>query len=66
VLSISADDADARIASGEIAMIWFGGSVSPQIIDDLYGVENIDELDVRMVNDIKTPDLDPDLSGISL
>lgn len=38
------------VANGEVAMIWFGGGVSPQIIDDLYGVESADELDVRMVS----------------
>ena len=36
-------------ANGEVAMIWFGGGVSPQIVDDLYGVESVDELDIRMV-----------------
>lgn len=36
-------------ANGEIAMIWLGGAVSPQIVDDLWGVENLEELDVRMV-----------------
>lgn len=36
-------------ANGEIAMLWLGSGVSPQIIDDLYGVENADELDIRMV-----------------
>ena len=35
--------------NGEIAMIWFGSAVSPQIIDDLYGVESAEELDIRMV-----------------
>jgi protein transport protein SEC24 len=30
-------------------MIWLGGAVSPQIIDDLWGVENVEELDIRMV-----------------
>ncbi len=30
-------------------MIWLGAAVSPQILDDLYGVENLDELDIRMV-----------------
>jgi protein transport protein SEC24 len=30
-------------------MIWLGNAVSPQIIDDLYGMESADELDVRMV-----------------
>lgn len=37
------------LANGEIAMIWFGSAVSPQIIDDLYGVESAVELDIRMV-----------------
>ena len=37
-------------ANGEVAMIWFGGAVSPQIIDDLYGVETVEELDIRMVS----------------
>ena len=41
--------ADACPANGEIAMIWFGGGVNPQVVDDLYGVETVDELDVRMV-----------------
>jgi hypothetical protein len=40
-------------------MIWFGSSVSPQIIDDLYGVENIDELDIRMVCSLQDPHARP-------
>lgn len=36
-------------ANGEIALVWLGSAVSPQVLDDLYGVENLDELDVRMV-----------------
>ncbi|KAI5477132.1 protein transport protein SEC24 [Pseudohyphozyma bogoriensis] len=36
------------IENGEIAIIWFGSSVSPQIIQDLYAVETLQELDVRM------------------
>ena len=31
-------------------MIWLGAAVSPQIVDDLYGTETIDELDTRMVS----------------
>ena len=31
-------------------MLWFGGAVSPQILDDLYGVDSIEDLDVRMVS----------------
>lgn len=30
-------------------MVWLGNAISPQIVDDLYGVESIDEVDVRMV-----------------
>lgn len=35
--------------NGEIAILWLGSSVSPQILQDLYAVENLEELDVRMV-----------------
>jgi protein transport protein SEC24 len=31
-------------------MIWLGGAVSPQIVDDLWGTDNVEELDVRMVS----------------
>lgn len=31
-------------------MIWLGGAVSPQILDDLWGVDSLEELDVRMVS----------------
>ena len=31
-------------------MIWLGGAVSPQIVDDLYGVESVEELDIRMAS----------------
>ena len=30
-------------------MLWLGSGVSPQIVDDLYGTDNLQELDVRMV-----------------
>jgi protein transport protein SEC24 len=33
-------------------MLWFGGAVSPQILDDLYGVDSIEDLDVRMVSHV--------------
>ena len=36
-------------------MIWLGGAVSPQIIDDLYGVESVEELDIRMVSSRRCP-----------
>jgi protein transport protein SEC24 len=39
-------------------MLWFGAGVSPQIIDDLYGVESMEELDIRMVSCF-----DPESSG---
>ena len=42
-------------ANGEIAMIWLGGGVSPQIIDDLYGVESLEELDTRIVRQGRIP-----------
>lgn len=38
------------LANGETAMIWLGGAVSPQIVDDLWGTDNVEELDVRMVS----------------
>lgn len=34
--------------NGEIAMLWLGQAVSPQIINDLYGVDNLEDLDVRI------------------
>jgi protein transport protein SEC24 len=46
-----------RIANGETVMIWFGGAVSPQILDDLYGVDVPEELDVRMTRLPKLPTL---------
>ena len=36
-------------ANGEIAFLWLGAAVSPQILNDLYGVENLDEIDTRIV-----------------
>ncbi|ORY28021.1 putative ER to Golgi transport-related protein [Naematelia encephala] len=45
------------LSNGEIAMLWLGSAVSPQIIDDLYAVDNIDELDVRMTRLPKLPTL---------
>ncbi|EIW66261.1 hypothetical protein TREMEDRAFT_35099 [Tremella mesenterica DSM 1558] len=45
------------LSNGESAMIWFGASVSPQIIDDLYAVEALEELDPRMTRLPKLPTL---------
>ena len=39
-----------RIENGEIAILWLGSAVSPQILQDLYAVENLDELDTRMAS----------------
>lgn len=36
--------------NGEIAILWIGQAVSPQILQDLYAVENLDQLDTRMVS----------------
>ncbi|GAA6050283.1 hypothetical protein JCM3770_002770 [Rhodotorula araucariae] len=36
------------VENGEKAFLWLGAAVSPQILQDLYGVENLDELDTRM------------------
>lgn len=38
------------VENGEKAFLWLGASVSPQVLQDLYGVENLDELDTRMVS----------------
>ena len=31
-------------------MLWLGHAVSPQIINDLYAIENLDDLDIRIVS----------------
>ena len=36
--------------NGEKAILWLGQAVSPAILQDLYSVENLDELDTRMVS----------------
>ena len=43
------------VENGEKAFLWLGASVSPQILQDLYGVENLDELDTRMVRPCSLP-----------
>ncbi|KAK4685909.1 protein transport protein SEC24, partial [Tremellales sp. Uapishka_1] len=45
------------MSNGETAMIWLGGAVSPRIVDDLYGTENVEELDVRMTQLPRLPTL---------
>ncbi|OCF56260.1 protein transporter SEC24 [Kwoniella mangroviensis CBS 10435] len=45
------------LSNGEVAMLWFGSAVNPQIIDDLYGVDNLQDLDVRMTQLPKLPTL---------
>ncbi|KAI9633449.1 uncharacterized protein MKK02DRAFT_38103 [Dioszegia hungarica] len=45
------------MTNGETAMIWLGGAVSPQVIDDLWGVDNPEELDTRMTRLPKLPTL---------
>jgi protein transport protein SEC24 len=45
------------LSNGEVALLWFGHSVSPQILDDLYGVQNLDELDTRITRLPKLPTL---------
>jgi protein transport protein SEC24 len=37
-------------ANGEIVIIWLGSALSPQVLRDLYGVEHLDDLDVRMAS----------------
>lgn len=34
--------------NGEWCLLWLGANVSPQLIEDLYGVSSLDELDPRM------------------
>ncbi|GAA5958456.1 hypothetical protein JCM21900_001476 [Sporobolomyces salmonicolor] len=36
------------VENGEKAILWLGQSVSPQILQDVYAVENLDEIDTRM------------------
>lgn len=48
------DTDKGSLANGEIVIVWLGGAVSPQIVDDLYGTDNVQELDVRMVSLTRT------------
>ncbi|BGO91181.1 hypothetical protein NBRC10512_005725 [Rhodotorula toruloides] len=36
------------VENGERAILWLGQAVSPQLLQDLYGIENLDELDTRL------------------
>lgn len=36
--------------NGDIAVLWLGNAVSPQILRDLYDVESTEELNTRMVS----------------
>lgn len=38
------------VDNGEVMMIWIGNSVSPQVLLDLFGVDDINLVDPRMVN----------------
>lgn len=38
------------IENGEIAILWLGAAVSERILQELYGVDSLAELDVRMVS----------------
>lgn len=38
------------LVNGEIAIVWLGSAVSPRVLSDLYGVENLDEVDTRIVS----------------
>ncbi|GAA5904381.1 uncharacterized protein JCM6883_006470 [Sporobolomyces salmoneus] len=48
------------VENGEKAILWLGQAVSPAILQDLYAVENLDELDTRMTT---LPDLPTRLSA---
>jgi protein transport protein SEC24 len=45
------------LSNGELALLWFGAAVSPQILDDLYGVQALEELDTRITRLPKLPTL---------
>lgn len=38
------------VQNGDIAILWLGNAVSPQILRDLYGVDTLEELNTRMVS----------------
>jgi protein transport protein SEC24 len=38
------------VENGEYCLLWIGSSVSGKLLEDLYGVSSLDELDPRMVS----------------
>lgn len=36
--------------NGETAILWLGGSVSPALLQDLYGIDDLKDIDTRMVS----------------
>lgn len=38
--------------NGEMCLIWLGSNVSPKLLEDLYGVTSLEELDPRMVSEV--------------
>ena len=41
--------------NGEWCLLWLGAAVSPRLLEDLYGVSSLDELDPRMTSLPKLP-----------
>lgn len=38
-----------QVANGEVSMLWLGAALSPQILDDLFGVDALEDVDIRLV-----------------
>ncbi|KDE04517.1 hypothetical protein MVLG_05083 [Microbotryum lychnidis-dioicae p1A1 Lamole] len=38
------------IENGDFVILWIGAAVSPQILQDLYGADSLEELDTRMTS----------------
>ena len=43
------------LENGEWCLLWLGAQVSPKLLEDLYGVSSLDELDPRMTSLPKLP-----------
>ncbi|PKI84829.1 Sfb3p [Malassezia vespertilionis] len=43
------------LENGEWCLLWLGAQVSPKLLEDLYGVTSLDELDARMTSLPKLP-----------
>ncbi len=43
-------DSHCSTGNGEIVILWLGSAVSPQILNDLYGVDDLDQIDTRIVS----------------